>query len=206
MRNRFEATNSGADADSASDESLMLLVKEGDVGAFDILVERYRESLFAFLYRFLGNRSLAEDLFQESFLRLFRAAPRYEPRAKFSTFLYRIATNLAINLVRKRRDYLHRSLEAPVGSSEESPLLGDLLAGSAADPEQQALVAQRRQLVRQALDQLSPPYRAVIALAEYEGRPYEEIAVTLGCSVGTVKSRVHRAKKMMLKFLEGYEL
>jgi RNA polymerase sigma-70 factor (ECF subfamily) len=192
---------------SPSDEELMLRTKAGDRASFGELMRRYRQSLYSFIYRMVGDEALSQDLYQETFLRVYRYAPRYEPRSAFSTFLYTIASNLAINEIKKRkirrmipllredsRDRQHPEVEAsPYVRRMESPL-------DAAEREE------RVEMVRRAIEQLSPSHRVVIVLAEYEGLPYGEIAEIIGVPVGTVKSRINRAKARIKEWIERHEM
>lgn len=174
-----------------TDAELMAGTKTGDRDAFARLVERHADSLVSYLARLTGSPDTAEDLAQETFLRLYRTADRYRETGYFQAYLYRIATNLAKS--ERRRRLRWRSLH---------PLL------AASTPERVEASASRRLLGRelgQALERaiaaLSPKLRAPILLHEVEGLPVAEVARALGCRPGTVKSRLHRARKRLERAL-----
>jgi RNA polymerase sigma-70 factor (ECF subfamily) len=164
----------------------MLAYQAGDEQAFDRLVEAYSGQVFALLTRFLGPRARREDLVQEVFLRVIRARERYQPTARFSTWLYRIAFNLSVNRTERARPV--RSLDAhPVATAQalrvELPPEEDL--------ERDDVV----QAVRAAIAALPETQRAAMILARYEELSFAEIAVVLGSSEKAIKSLVHRARE-----------
>lgn len=171
------------------DTRLMIQVREGDARGFELLVARHRQPVVHFLYRMVQHPEVAEELAQEVFLRVYRASARYQPTAKFTSWLYRIAANLAFNWLRhQRRERHQQSLDAARGLGTTPPL---------ADPQlsiEQLLV--RRTVVagvRRAVAGLPDRQRAVVLLHKYHGMDYEQIARTLGCSVQAVKSLTFRA-------------
>ena len=171
----------------------MLLYQSGDERAFDRLVELYSGRLYALLTRFLGPVSEREDLLQEVFIRVIRARERYQPTARFSTWLYRITFNLAVN--RTQRDPGLVSLEASHDLGEGGQL------GPEADPgdrpeselERNDVVA----AVRRAIDSLPASQRMALVLAKFEEMPYAEIAKVMGSSEKAIKSMIHRARENM---------
>lgn len=164
----------------------MLAFRAGDAAAFERLFDRWSGPLLRYLERMLRDLATAEELVQEAFLRVHRARDRYAPEARFSTWLYRIATNLALNELRRpRRRDPHRSVE------------GDGVASLAADvPAVEDVVDARRQgeRVRQALEELPEKQRAALCLAAVEGLSYAEVAEALDVTEKAVKSLVHRAR------------
>jgi RNA polymerase sigma-70 factor (ECF subfamily) len=165
---------------------LMLRVKAGDAAALEELYRRYERPLFNYLYRLSGNRARAEDLLQETFLRVWRAARRYAPSAKVSTYLFHIAHNLFANDAAKRRE------TALPGADPETP----------ADPATDLDRRNARSALLEALKTLTEGERACLLLAEYQGLKYDDIAEILGIPPGTVKSRIFNALQRLRKALE----
>ena len=171
----------------------MLAWRAGDEAAFERLVERFSPLVFALLTRFLGPAPQREDLVQEVFLRVVRARERYEPTARFSTFLYTIAFNLAAN-ERARAD-LRRATSL---DAEDS---GEISRGHADGREDTPLERSERvdavQLVRDAIAALPEQQRMALILARYEDMPYAEIALVLGSTEKAIKSLIHRARETL---------
>jgi RNA polymerase sigma-70 factor, ECF subfamily len=178
-----------------SDVQLMLDVKAGDEASFELLLHRYRTPLVNFLYRMVRNREQAEDLAQEVFLRVFRARAEYVPSAKFTTWLFRIATNLALNSVRDHRyEKLNISMDAPITPGAED---GDQRALDVPEThpniEQHLVEDARRKMIRHAIDKLPEKQRAAVLLHKYQELDYAEIAKILTCSESALKSLLFRA-------------
>ncbi len=186
--------------DQLPDEELMLRCRDDDLASFEILLNRYKRPLLNYIYRFIGDRQTAEDIFQETFLKIFKNRATYEHKAKFSTFAYTIATNLSINELKKRKLRKHLPLREEMDGSEEE--MGIELSDNGEGPEEIYQRSQREILVKEALQKLPEKQRTVLILSYYEGMPYEEIAKVMKCSIGTVKSRVHRAKKQLYEYLK----
>lgn len=188
------------------DEDLIRAFQAGELGAFGLLVERHKAGIVNFFYHLCYDRSTAEDLAQEVFIRLFEHLSDYEPRARFSAFLYRVAKNLWIDWLR-RHGAPHRrgiSIDGAAEPSEEdvSPLKDRLPAGEEL-PQEFVLRDELRIFVRKALDQLPEEHRMVVLLSEIHGMRYEEIAESLGIPVGTVKSRMHHAMERLKNLLRN---
>ncbi len=178
-----------------SDVQLMLDVKAGDQQSFELLLQRYRTPLVNFLYRMVRNREQAEDLAQEVFLRVYRAREDYEPSAKFTTWLFRIATNLALNSVRDNRyQKLQTSLDAPIVADAED---GDErmmeVADEHPDIEQHLVEEARKKMIRHAIEKLPEKQRAAVLLHKYQELDYAEISKILQCSESALKSLLFRA-------------
>lgn len=181
--------NVGAFAALEQDAQLMLQVKEGDAGSFELLLNKYRRPVVGYLYRMVQNKAVAEELAQEAFLRVYRARGSYEPAAKFTTWLFRIATHLALNALRDtRRQRKETSVEG--AGPDGQPLQ---LADGRASREEQLVAEARLAAVRAAIAGLPETQRAAVLLHKYEGMDYAQIAGTLGCSVSAVKSLLFRA-------------
>ena len=178
-----------------SDVQLMLDVKAGDEQSFALLLQRYRSPLVNFLFRMVRSREQAEDLAQEVFLRVYRAREEYVPSAKFTTWLFRIATNLALNSVRDNRyQRLEVSLDAPVNPDSED---GDEKTLDVAEKhpniEQHLVEETRKKMIRHAIDKLPEKQRAAVLLHKYEELDYGEISKILECSESALKSLLFRA-------------
>jgi len=173
----------------------MLDVKSGDEASFELLLHRYRGPLVNFLYRMVRNREQAEDLAQEVFFRVYRARADYVPSAKFTTWLFRIATNLALNSVRdNRHQKLEDSIDAPVRiDSEEGDERPLDIAEQHPNIEQHLVETARSQMIRHAIDKLPEKQRAAVLLHKYEELDYAEIAKILSCSESALKSLLFRA-------------
>jgi RNA polymerase sigma-70 factor (ECF subfamily) len=171
----------------------MLGVKEGDETSFELLLGRYRTPLCHFLSRMVRDPALAEDLAQEVFFRVYRARREYEPSAKFTTWLFRIATNLALNALRDGRPLQQTvSFDAPQRSDEGSSLALDV-PDRAPLAEQELVERDRVALIRRAIHALPEKQRAAVLLHKYHEMEYEEIARILNCSVSALKSLLFRA-------------
>jgi RNA polymerase sigma-70 factor, ECF subfamily len=178
-----------------SDVQLMLDVKAGDEQSFELLLQRYRRPLVNFLYRMVRAREEAEDLAQEVFLRVYRARKDYVPSAKFTTWLFRIATNLALNSVRDNRyQRMEVSLDAPVTVDAED---GDEkvldIAEKNPNIEQHLVEEARKKMIRHAIDKLPEKQRAAVLLHKYQELDYGDIARILECSESALKSLLFRA-------------
>jgi len=178
-----------------TDVQLMLDVKAGDEASFELLLQRYRTPLVNFLFRMVRNREQAEDLAQEVFLRVYRAREEYVPSAKFTTWLFRIATNLALNSMRdNRHQKMEVSIDAPVTmdaeDGDERPLD---LAEKHPNIEQHLVEDVRVKMIRHAINKLPEKQRAAVLLHKYQELDYTEIAKILSCSESALKSLLFRA-------------
>jgi RNA polymerase sigma-70 factor (ECF subfamily) len=177
-------------AEPTSDVELMLRVKHGDREAFSLLVQRHRKPLINFIYRFTVDPGESEDLAHEVFIKVFRSASRYEPRAAFSTWLYRIATNLALNYLRDHRPQLATSLD---WGSEEEDRSRTELRDKMTLVEDQLLTQERVEQIRQALAALPENQRLAVVLTKYQELSLKEAAEVMKCSEAAVKSLIFRA-------------
>jgi RNA polymerase sigma-70 factor, ECF subfamily len=175
-----------------SDVQLMLDVKAGDDASFDFLLVKYRSPLVNFLYRMVRDTATAEDLAQEVFLRVYRARKQYTPSAKFTTWLFRIATNVALNSVRDNRyQKMEVSLDAPVSSEEESAPRE--LPAREMRIDEHLLERDRVTFIQRAIASLPEKQRAAVLLHKYEEMDYAEIAKILDCTEAALKSLLFRA-------------
>ncbi|HTW65814.1 MAG TPA: sigma-70 family RNA polymerase sigma factor [Bryobacteraceae bacterium] len=174
-----------------TDVQLMLDVKAGDDSSFDFLLQKYRSPLVNFLYRMVRDTATAEDLAQEVFLRVYRARKQYTPSAKFTTWLFRIATNLALNSVRDTRyQKMSVSLDAPADGEDSAPLE---LPAREKRIDQKMIERDRMEMIRRAVWGLPEKQRAAVLLHKYEEMDYAEIAKILECSESALKSLLFRA-------------
>ena len=184
--------------EAMSDHRLLEATREGDETAFAELVRRYRNQITNYVYRMTNDYDLAVDLAQETFMRVYAAADRYQSSFAFSTYIYRIATNLAISELRRRKRRRLVSLSTffqPRESGEESCELDMPDAGPLQDVT--LVEDERRGAVSRAIATLPEKYRAPLVLRDVEGRSYDEIATILEMSEGTVKSRINRARAFL---------
>jgi len=173
-----------------SDVQLMLEAKAGDDASFEILLQRYRTPVINFLFRMVRDTATAEDLTQEVFIRVYRARGKYAPSAKFTTWLFRIATNLALNRIRdSRHQQSEISIDAPLGEDEQVMEL----PAREVRVDQMMLERDRAQFIRNAVEALPEKQRIAVLLHKYEEMDYVEIAKVLDCSEAALKSILFRA-------------
>jgi RNA polymerase sigma-70 factor, ECF subfamily len=188
--------------EALSDHELVAAVRDGDELAFQEVVRRYRTPITNFVFRMLNDYDTAVDLAQETFLRVYSAVGRYEAQYSFSTYIYRIASNLAISEIRKRR---RRKVVSLFGffSGEDDEAIDLDPADERPLPEDAVLGEERKKAVNRAISSLPAKYRSALILRDIEGHSYEEIADILDLSEGTVKSRINRARALLREKL-GY--
>jgi len=187
-----------------SDESLMLRYRDGDVRAFELLVTRHRRALFNFILRFVRDTAQAEDVTQETFLRLVKGADAYERQAKFTTWLYTIARNLCVDAARRGKHRKAASLDAPLGDEDGAVSLLDLVADGGAGVDRQAQSRELAARLRQAIEALPDEQREIFLLREVADLQFNEIANVIGCPENTVKSRMRYALEKLRDALEEY--
>ena len=179
-------------SDVAIDQALVERVQKGDKRAFDLLVKKYQHKVLTVVGRYISDHSEAQDVTQEAFIKAYRALPKFRGDSAFYTWIYRIAINTAKNyLVSRGRRPPDSDVDIADGELfETGQRLRDVNS-----PEAQLLTDEIQRTVWQALDELSEDLRAALTLREFEGLSYEEIAEILGCPVGTVRSRIFRARE-----------
>jgi RNA polymerase sigma-70 factor (ECF subfamily) len=184
---------------NADDRQLIADCLRGRIEAFSVLVRRYQDRLFNAMVHYVNNAEDAQDVVQEAFISAYKALERFKGESQFFTWLYRIARNHATDLKRKKR--VTHSLEVHL-HEDAQPVDGS----EATRPEGAVERSEEEALVRRALDQLSPEHRQVLVLNLLEGLKYEEIAEALQVPIGTIRSRIHRAKAELREILEREEL
>jgi len=182
----------------------MLAFQAGDQSAFGRLFDGYKRQIISYCHRFCGNAAVAEELAQETFLRVYKAAPRYRPTAKFKTWLYKIATNICLNEMRRP---IHRTPMASLDHnphSESDPPLEALSAPEAPSRPDRLIESREQQAhVMGAIHQLPEKQRAALLLRINGTFAYREIATQLGCSENHVKTLIHRGRKQLKKILRN---
>lgn len=193
------------------DDELMERFQKGDEDAFTLLVRRHEKPLINFIAQFIGDRDSAEDLAQDTFIRIFQAAPRYKPgRAQFNTWMYHIASNLCKNELRNRARRDRHWVDNTVKDEEEDAGAGieSRIANAPADGSYQPdVVLERKELrdaLRKAIAALPEQYREPLVLRDIQGLSYEEISKVLGIRAGTTKSRINRARLILKDKLKPF--
>lgn len=176
------------------DLQLMARVKAGDDEAFNTLMQRHEKTVVNLVYRFTGNREIAHDLAQEVFLRIYRASGRFEARAKFFTYLYKVTLNLCRNQRAKAMRRQTTSLNATRRGRGDEELPLKELEDPTGSAEEQVSRLELAAMVREAVETLPDQQREAVVLQRFHGLAYEEIAEALNLSIPAVKSRIHRAK------------
>lgn len=183
-----------------TDEALAVRARDGDAHAFETLVTRYQPRLFGYIRRMVGNASDAEDVFQDTFMKVYDHLGRFRPEGSFRAWLYRIATNTCRDALRRRRLRRMFSLNADTNRHDTDP--GGRYASRAPNPAERAVESETTARLEAALQALSVKHRAVFLMARYDGMGYDEIAASLGIPVGTVKSRMNKAVSVLMDALE----
>jgi RNA polymerase sigma-70 factor (ECF subfamily) len=190
------------------DEVLMLRFKDGDSHAFELLLHRHRKPIYGFILRFVGggNVTLAEDLTQETFLRVIKRADTYERQAKFTTWLYTLARNLCIDSARRQKHRRTESLDAPLGDNgEQGRTLLDRTEDCGPAVDRRVMGRELQGRLQQAIASLPDDQREVFLMREVADLQFKEIATVIGIPENTVKSRMRYALEKLRGALEDYE-
>ncbi|MEJ2038293.1 MAG: sigma-70 family RNA polymerase sigma factor [Desulfosarcinaceae bacterium] len=186
------------------DIELMLRFKAGDQGAFRRLFDRHKGPMIQFCYRFCGHSGVAEELAQETFLRVYRAAARYRPKARFRTWLYRIATNVCLNEIR-RPDYRNRIETLEASDANQAAISSDAAASAGEDrPDVRLALEEQQQMVFKAIAQLPEDQRAALLLRVEQDFSYKEIGRQIGRTENHVKTLIHRGRCKLKQLLAAY--
>jgi RNA polymerase sigma-70 factor (ECF subfamily) len=189
-----------------TDDELILKAQKGDQSSFDLLVKRYQKKIYFLAYRMVKNHDSADDIAQETFINAYFAIKSFKMGYSFYTWLYRICMNLSINYLKRQKFVITESQFAQTGKrplEEETSPLERMATG--ADPLNHLALKELENKIERAMDSLPPKYKAVLVLRIYEDLSYEEIAKTLKISLGTVMSRLFRAREKMQDELKEYK-
>jgi RNA polymerase sigma-70 factor (ECF subfamily) len=179
----------------AADQQVVAWAQDGDEAAFRELIRRYQRPIFSIIYRMVGDRELAEDLAQETFIKVLNAIDSYRPEHKFSSWIFKIANNAAIDHLRRRElDTLSLDGAPDALTTERREATALQVRDRTESPLEELEARELGSQIEQAIGRLRPEYRSCIMLRHVEGRAYEEIAEILGLPLGTVKTYIHRAR------------
>lgn len=183
-----------------NEEILVAKAKKGDRMAFEELMDGYFKRIYSIAYRMSGNADDASDMTQEVMLKLYRNIKSFGGKSRFSTWVYRVATNTCLDELKKLRRHTSYSIDSELETSDGSMTVE--IEDDSPTPEQKAENSELKALVAKALNKLGDEHRAVLVLRDIQGLSYDEIAKILACSEGTVKSRISRARANLKKILE----
>ena len=189
-------------ANPVDEQALVARARRGELDAYDELVRRYQERIYATIYHMTANHEDANDLAQESFIKAFQALKSFKGGSSFYTWVYRIAVNKTINFLKQRRNKHHFSLNDLDFNAEHDPDLVALISDKT--PSRDAGLAELQKKLNEALLKLSEPHRMVVVLHDVQGVSHEEIADILGCNIGTVRSRLFYARQQLQGYLAEY--
>lgn len=181
------------------DVRLAKLARKGDQRAFAEIVGLYKDKIFHLAYRMLNNRHEAEDIVQETFLRVYKSLDRYDENQKFSTWIYRIGTNLCIDRLRKRKPSY--SLDADMNDQEGMDGYS-MIPSDDRTPESEMLISETQRIIHQAIESLPAKYKTIMILRYIQDMSLQEISDVLDLPVTTIKTRVHRGREYLRKKLE----
>ena len=204
MTNPASAKETARSATPAAPEEFVLVrsAQRGDLAAYDELVRRYQERIYATVYHMTSNHEDANDLAQDTFIKAFQALKSFKGGSSFYTWIYRIAVNKTINFLKQRKNRTHMSLNDLDFNAEHDP---DLLAlVSDKTPRREAHLAELQQKLNAAMQKLSEPHRLVVTLHDVQGLAHEEIAQIMDCNVGTVRSRLFYARQQLQATMSDY--
>lgn len=195
------------DQSPPTDDELLARFNEGDPSAFEALLTRYRKPLFNFIFRSVRDRTQAEELLQDVFLRVIQRSVEFKGQSKFSTWLYTIARNLCIDHSRKMSFRRHRSLDAPMRGkgSEEGPTMMERVAGGDIGADREAISKDLSERIAAAVEELPDEQREVFLMRQVQALPFKDIAAIVGVPENTVKSRMRYALERLQEALAEYE-
>src|SRR5947207_3349143 len=184
------------------EQALVQRAQKGDMGAYDDLVRRYQERIYATVYHMTSNHEDANDLTQETFIKAYRALKSFKGDSSFYTWVYRIAVNKTINFLKQRKNRQAMSLNDMDFNAEHDPDLVALI--SERTPRRDLNLAELQEKLNAAMQKLSEPHRLVVALHDVQGMSHEEIAEIMDCNIGTVRSRLFYARQQLQGYLSDY--
>jgi RNA polymerase sigma-70 factor (ECF subfamily) len=181
---------------------LVKRARKGDLAAYDDLVRRYQERIYATVYHMTSNHEDANDLAQEAFIKAYQAIRSFKGGSSFYTWVYRIAVNKTINFLKQRKNRAHMSLDDLDFNAEHDPDLVALISDKT--PRREVGLAELQEKLNAAMQRLSEPHRLVVTLHDVQGLPHEEVAKIMDCNVGTVRSRLFYARQQLQAYLSDY--
>ena len=184
------------------ESELVRRARNGDLRAYDELVKRYQERIYATIYHMTSNHEDANDLAQDSFIKAFQALKSFKGGSTFYTWLYRIAVNKTINFLKQRKNRTHMSLNDLDFNAEHDPDLMALISDNT--PRRAVGLTELQEKLNAALLKLSEPHRLVVVLHDVQGQSHEEIAKVMNCNIGTVRSRLFYARQQLQSYLTDY--
>jgi RNA polymerase sigma-70 factor, ECF subfamily len=192
----------GGEGAPADEMELVKRARRGDLKAYDDLVRRYQERIYATVYHMTANHEDANDLAQEAFIKAFHALKTFKGGSSFYTWIYRIAVNKTINFLKQRKHKPQMSLDDLDFNAEHDPDLVALI--SEKTPRREVGLTELQEKLNAALQRLSEPHRLVVTLHDVQGLSHEEIAKIMGCNIGTVRSRLFYARQQLQAYLSDY--
>src|SRR5580700_5252699 len=184
------------------DEALVRRAQTDDTSAFDILVERYKERLYATVYHMTSNHEDANDLVQDTFIKAYKSLRSFRGQSSFYTWVYRIAVNRTINFIKRRKNRNQFSLDDVDSSIQNDPDLVEMM--SHVTPRREVGLTELHEKLNEALQKLSEPHRAVVTMHDVQGMTHADIAQVMKCSEGTVRSRLFYARQQLQALLSDY--
>lgn len=191
-----------ATPDATDEPALVRRALRGDLAAYDELVRRYQERIYATIYHMTSNHEDANDLAQETFIKGYQALKSFKGGSSFYTWIYRIAVNKTINFLKQRKNRTHMSLNDLDFNAEHDPDLVALVSDKT--PRREANLAELQEKLNAAMQKLSESHRMVVTLHDIQGLPHEQIAEIMGCNIGTVRSRLFYARQQLQGSLADY--
>lgn len=179
----------------AIEKLLIVKSKKGDIDAFEELIKNYEKKAYNIAYRIMNNEEDAEDMTQEALVKIYKSIKNFREESTFSTWLYRIVTNVCLDELRKRKK--SETIPLEISTEGDKGTIRFEIGADKETPEDLYELAELRQMILNKINSLKDDYRTVIILRDMQGFSYEEISIILGCSLGTIKSRINRARKAL---------
>ncbi len=201
-RKDLKPENAPTESAPLEEAELVRRARHGDLGAYDDLVRRYQERIYATIYHMTSNHEDANDLAQEAFIKAFQALRSFKGGSSFYTWVYRIAVNKTINFLKQRKNKAQLSLDDLDFNAEHDPDLVALI--SEKTPRREANLSELQEKLNAAMQRLSEPHRLVVTLHDVQGLSHEEIADIMDCNIGTVRSRLFYARQQLQAYLSDY--
>ena len=192
----------GAAADAVEDQQLVRRAQDGQLEAYDELIRRYQERIYATIYHMTANHEDANDLAQETFLKAYQALKSFKGDSSFFTWVYRIAVNKTINFLKQRKNKTHMSLNDLDFNAEHDPDLVALVSDKT--PRRDVNLIELQEKLNGAMQKLSEIHRLVVTLHDVQGLSHEDISKIMGCNTGTVRSRLFYARQQLQAYLSDY--